>query len=79
MTTPQVVARIDELIDRLQSDPAIDQDEVFDLIVKLQKIQAKAKVQAGMTAAALLDLRIAGIRPAADLEDQLQFKQEEEE
>lgn len=79
MTTPQVVARIDELIDRLQSDPTIDQDEVFDLIVKLQKIQAKAKVQAGMTAAALLDLRMAGIRPAADLEDQLQFKQEEEE
>lgn len=79
MTTPQVVARIDELIDRLQSDPTIDQDEVFDLIVKLQKIQAKAKVQAGMTAAALLDLRMAGIRPAADLEDQMQFKQEEEE
>lgn len=79
MTTPQVVARIDELIDRLQSDPAIDQDEVFDLIVKLQKIQAKAKVQAGMTAAALLDLRMAGIRPAADLENQLQFKQEEED
>ncbi len=78
MTTPQIVAAIDDLIDRLQSDPELHPDEVFDLVVQLQKIQAKAKVQAGMTMAALLDLKRAGIGLAPHIAHKFQITEGED-
>ena len=73
MTTPLIVAAIDDLIDRIQSDPAINPDEAFELVLQLQTIQAKAKVQAGLTLSALLDLKRAGVGIAPEIAAKFQL------